>query len=359
MMNTFGRIAIATVTAIATLLSSSSPAIPRATAQTGYNYDFSEVSALIQEAVNTVPLDGASLLLIKDGQVIYEQYFGGYNADTTVFIASASKWLAGATLMALVDEKKLSLDDRASKFLPYFEGPKGEMTIGQMFSHTSGLPGLPDDASCIGNRFVTMDICAQQISSLDLIGPPGAQFSYGENSMQVAGRISEIVSGRSWESLFQEKIAAPLGMNGTTFGRSLNPLIAGGAQSRLRDYANFLQMILDEGKFNGVRVLSAKSVRAMQRNLTAGLPVIFSPSGEKEVNYAIGEWIEVMDKHGDAVQLSSPGALGFTPWVDKKRNMLGVFMVQIQRQMVAATIATVRQKVREAVDACAGSDREK
>ncbi|MBO0719763.1 MAG: beta-lactamase family protein [Blastocatellia bacterium] len=365
-MKTFGIIAIVLMMPIATLLSASSSHNSsqlsqfeqRAAAQPGCSYDFSAVNDLLQEAVKTLPLNGASLMLIKDDQQIYEQYFGNYNAGTTVFIASASKWLAGATMMTLVDENKLSLDDKVSQYLPYFEGPKGAMTIRQMFSHTSGLPGIPNDANCISNRFVTMGFCARQISRLELIGPPGAQFSYGENSMQVAGRICEIVSGKSWESLFQEKIAGPLRMEGTTFGRGDNPMVAGGARSQLHDYANFLQMILNEGKFKGVRVLSAKSVNEMQRNLTAGLPVIFSPSGQDQVNYATGEWIEVLDEHGDAVQLSSPGALGFTPWVDKKRNMVGVFLVQIRRQRVAPTIAAVRQKINEAVDACAGSGSE-
>jgi CubicO group peptidase (beta-lactamase class C family) len=351
-MKTFGRIAIATVAAIATLLSSSQ-VVPRAAAQTGCGYDFSEVTALIQNAVDTVPLAGASLMLMKDDQVIYEQYFGSYHADTTVRIASASKWLAGATLMTLVDEKKLCLDDKASQYLPYFTGEKGEITIRQMFSHTSGLPGITDDADCLGERDTTMDACVQEIAQLHMIGLPGEQFAYGENSMQVAGRICEIVSGKSWESLFQEKIATPLGMNGTTFGEGGNPLVGGGARSRLRDYANFLQMILNKGKLNGWRVLSVKSVREMQQNLTAGLPVAFPP-GVEEVNYGIGEWLDILDKHGRAVQVSSPGALGFTPWVDKERNLLGVFLVEFPRQRIVSTIAMVQQKVREAVDACEG-----
>jgi CubicO group peptidase (beta-lactamase class C family) len=352
-MKTFGRIVVATVAAIATLLSSSQ-VVPRAAAQTGCGYDLSEVTALIQNAVDTVPLNGASLMLMKDGQVIYEQYFGSYRADTTVLIASASKWLAGATLMTLVDEKRLSLDDQVSQYLPYFTGEKGEITIRQLFSHTSGLPGITDDAPCLRDRGTTMDECVQQIASFDLIGGPGAQFAYGENSMQVAGRICEIVSGKSWESLFQEKIATPLGMTGTTFGGSDNPIIGGGASSKLHDYANFLHMILNKGKFNGWRVLSVKSVREMQENLTAGLPVAFAPPGIEEVNYGIGEWLDILDKHGNAVQVSSPGAFGFTPWVDKERDLLGVFLVQFPRQRIVSTIAMVQQKVRETVDACEG-----
>jgi serine-type D-Ala-D-Ala carboxypeptidase len=167
-MKTFRRIALATLLSIVTL-SSSTQVETRAVAQTGCSYDFSAVTALIQNAVNSIPLDGASLMLIKDGQVIYEQYFGDYNADTRVFIASASKWLSAATLMALVDEGKLSLDDPVSKYLTYFTGVKGAMTIRQMFSHTSGLPGIRDDARCLGNPFTTMNACARQIAQLELL----------------------------------------------------------------------------------------------------------------------------------------------------------------------------------------------
>ena len=351
-MKTSRRSAFALVLAIVTF-STTTPIEPRAVAQTSCSYDFSAVTTLIQNAVNSVPLNGASLMLIKDGQVIYERYFGSYNADTTVLIASASKWLSAATLMTLVDEGKLSLSDPVSKYLPYFTGTKGTMTLRQMFSHTSGLPGITGDANCLGNPLVTMDACVRQIAQLDLIGAPGAQFAYGENSMQAAGRICEVVSGKAWEALFQERIAAPLGLTSVTFGLSQNPIVAGSARSKLNDYAKFLRMILNEGQLNGRRVLSVAAVREMQRTLTAGLPVANSPNGERAVNYGIGEWIDILDAQGNALEVSSPGAFGFTPWVDKKRNLLGVFLVQTQLLKVAPTIAQIQQKVREAIDACA------
>ena len=171
--------------------------------------------------------------------------------------------------------------------------------------------------------------------------------------MQVAGRICEVVSGQSWESLFQERIAIPLEMSGATFGPRPNPIVAGGARLRLNDYANFLRMIINNGRFNGRRVLSVGAVREMQRNLTTGLPVVYSPRGMTTVNYAIGEWIDALDARGRAIQLSSPGAFGFTPWVDKRRDLIGVFMVRNQAQNVYPTAQAIQQKVREIVDACA------
>src|SRR5262245_53191613 len=94
-MKMFVRIGLAVVLAIAGFRSSSH----QVSAQAGCSYDFSEVTALAQGLVDSKHLDGASMMVIKDGQVIYEQYFGGYDANTTVPIASASKWLSAATLM--------------------------------------------------------------------------------------------------------------------------------------------------------------------------------------------------------------------------------------------------------------------
>jgi uncharacterized protein (TIGR03437 family) len=324
------------------------------------SFDFAPVTNLAQTAVNAVPLMGASLILIKDGKVIYTQNFGIYNDNTTVFIASASKWLAGAMLMTLVDEGKLSLDDPVSKHLPYFTGQKSTMTLRQMFSHTAGFApenalGGSAEAPCINDRNTTLDACARQIAESTLIAAPGAQFAYGSNSMQAAGRVCEVVSGKSWEQLFQERIAVPLEMTGTTFGTGGNPLVPGGARGRLRDYANFLQMILNEGIFNGKRVLSVTAVREMQKDQTFGVPIFYSPHtryGNGNFRYGIGNWLDVVPNQANGTQISSQGGFGFSPWIDKQRNLLGVFMVQNQLPNVYTTVAQIQQKVREIVDAC-------
>lgn len=243
-MKLFMRIGLAVLTAIAGFPSFSHGAA----AQTHCGYDFSEVTALAQQLVDSNHLDGASLTLIKYGTVIYERYFGAYDANTIVPIASASKWLSVATLMTLVDEGKLDLYDPVSKYLDYFTGEKGAITIRQLISHTSGLPPLQKE----------------------------------------------------------------------------------------------------NGDLNDAPCLS---VREMQSNLTAGLPVYFAPRDLTAVNYGIGEWIDILDEHGRAVVVSSPGLLGFTPWVDKDRDLIGVFMVRTQAAIYPA-VGAIRRKIAEVVDDC-------
>ncbi len=83
------RAALAAVLALAIVVGGAGPS-PESANAAPTAYDFSAVNALVQDTVNTTPLTGASLLLFKDGQPIYEQYFGAYNANTVVYIASAT-----------------------------------------------------------------------------------------------------------------------------------------------------------------------------------------------------------------------------------------------------------------------------
>src|ERR1039458_7086642 len=87
--------------------------------------------------------------------------------------------------------------------------------------------------------------------------------------MQVAGRMAEVVTGKDWETRFQERIARPCKMINTHFvpvdqGGGHSPMLGGGARSTLRDYADFLSMIFNEGVFSGKTVLSTNAIREMQ-----------------------------------------------------------------------------------------------
>ena len=96
--------------------------------------------------------------------------------------------------------------------------------------------------------------------------------------MQVGGRVAEIVDGRSWDQIFEQRIARPLGMTTMSYGfLGSNPLIGGGARSNLDDYLRFLTMIANGGVFEGRRVLSAAAIEQMQVDQTRGAAIIESP----------------------------------------------------------------------------------
>lgn len=313
----------------------------RATAQNGAkkpsaaNYDFTPVAESAEQTYKKAALPGAGLLVYKDGQVIYKKFFGAYDETTQVAIASASKWLAAAVMMSLVDEGKLDLDAPVSKYLPNFTGKKGTITVRQMFSRTSGLSELPGQWD---HRITIAEYANRVASEGELKADPGTEARYGSASMQVGARVAEVVSGKGWNQLFKERIADKCEMPNTTFARvelNRNPRVAGGASSTLTDYAHFLEMIINNGVYKGRRVLSEKSVREMQKDQTGKLPLVIASNDRlgRRSHYGLGEWIDEQDAKGATLQVSSPGAFGFLPWINHPRHLFGVWMVRSEQRL--------------------------
>ena len=311
-----------------------------------HGYDFSAVTQIMSDGVADLSLDGASLLLIQDDQPIYARAFGSYTLDTTVLIASASKWLSATTIMTLVDDGLIDLDALISTYLPAFTGTVGTITTRQLLSHTSGMSA---HHACLAMRNITLAQCANLIGATPLLAPPGTQFFYGENSFQVAGRIAEVVTNQPWRELFSERIGVPLGMADTHYGDSPNPLLGGGATSALYDYGNLLRLHLGDGVFEGQAILSPAAVAEMRRDQTAGAVIAFSPYPGHA--YGLGNWIDRADPAGAPLQNSSQGLFGFTPWIDWEREVAGVFLVYDRADRVQGLVADLRAAVRDAVDA--------
>lgn len=336
--------------------SKTAPAPAKSTRRDPAQYDFAAVDRILEEAA--AQLGGCALILIKDDSVIYQKAFGRYSVDKVVPIASASKWLSGAVIVSLLEEGRLALDDPVSKYLPEFEGEKGNITIRQLFSHTSGLP---PEATCRNNKRTSLQNCAQETARLKLRSKPGEEFYYGGVSMHVGGRIAEIVTAKPWNQLFVERIASPLGMTATDFyayGETENPRPAGDARSSAADYGLFLQMILNQGKFGGRQVLSPESLVEMHRDQTSGARIaytIYEKHGRLDpalprARYGIGVWREKFDEHtGDLLEASSQGALGFSPWIDVKRSLAGVLSVQSSMSRVMPVYVRLKEEVRRVV----------
>ena len=304
------------------------------------NYDFSPVTAKVQGWVDNGYYPGAAMLVAKDNQVVYERCFGSCTPETSVFIASAGKWLAAAAIMSLVDEGKLSLDDHPSKFLPEFKNdPKDKATLRQMLSHTSGYPPYQPKENP-ADKYQTLAESVAHILPLAPDYQPGERFDYGGLAMQVAGRMAEVVTGKDWETLFQERIARPCKMINTHFvpvdqGGGHSPMLGGGARSTLRDYANFLSMIFNEGVFSGKTVLSTNAIREMQADQVRDAAVrpgefVERVRGAKHNGiYGLGEWREQLDSNSNAVLISSPSWAGAYPWIDKTTGVYGVILAHV------------------------------
>ena len=291
---------------------------------------FADVDAAISQRVAGDGLDGAALLVVRDGQTFRNTGYATYNTSTIVPIASASKWLTAATMLSLVDDGRLTLDDKVINHLPEFTGTSGDATIRQLLSHTSGIA----PADCIWDESSSLRACTSRIARSGSADDPGNRFSYGNTSFSVAGRIIEIVTGLPFEAAFEQRIAGPVGMSSTTFDGTLyptdaNPVPAASAQSNLDDYGRFVKMISQGGVIDGIRVLSESSVLEMERDQVTGLDTS-SDSAVRTTGiptYGLGTWRDVTTADDRGIIVSGNGAYGFYPWIDRARNSFGVFLI--------------------------------
>lgn len=320
-------------------------------------YNFSPVGAEMQTFVPAHRLDGASLRVNQHGNVVYRRAFGGYTLGTRIRIASASKWLSALTVARLVDTGQMRWTDTVGQYFPSIEASKRAITLAQLFSHTSALPG--GDNSCMSNPLYTLASCAQQILQEPLIGEPGKVFSYGGNSMQVAGRMAELATGNAWDDIFIAEIITPLGMGATDFAtsstqpgyvRNSNPRIAGGVRSTLEDYGKVVDMVLAYGCLDNTlllsctpnrRFLSRAIIEFMATDRTVGTVDISRPPTSTGSGYGLGQWIDP----SSPLIVSSPGAFGFTPWVDRVNQVAGILLVDDLNTRVVNDINDIRAMV--------------
>ena len=303
-------------------------------------FDCSPLTRKIQGWIDSGYYNGASIIIAKDNKIICKGYFGNYQPGTVAYIASAGKWLAAATIATLVDEGKLNWNDKVKKWLPSMKDAKAEATLAQLLSHTAGYPDYQPRGQHIDN-YQTLAESVAHIISLPADTLPGTIFKYGGLAMQVAGRMAELATGKDWETIFQEKIAIPLGMRLSHFtpvdtlqgGHA--PMLGGGARTALQDYANFLSMIYNNGLFEGKRILSLKSIKTMQANqvktafVQAGEFVEKARGSRRKDIYGLGEWREETGPDGEPTLISSPSWAGAYPWIDKKNHVYGFFLTRI------------------------------
>lgn len=299
-------------------------------------------------------VDGAGLVVLRGGELVHHSGHGALAGDTVLPIASASKWLAVATVMTLVDDGQLDLDVPVARYLAEFDRPdRRAMTLRQCLACTAGVPArLPGRL-----RGMDSEAFVAAAAATGLRDQPGAAFLYGGVGFQIAAVAAERVTGKRWHDLFAERIAAPLGMASTKFGTLLPvggepgtaklPWVAGGAVSTLDDYTRFLRLLAGKGEFEGRRVLSEASVAAMWKDQVPSYVEVQAIGFESEhVRYGLGTWLLPIEGVDGGWRVSDPGAFGFTPWLDLDLGIAGVFAIQDRVQRVLPQVARVQQEVR-------------
>lgn len=310
--------------------------------------DVVTLPAEVLAAANNMVTNGSGPFTVGTGrhaQINEVARFGGFKAGTQFPIASASKFLAAATVMTLVDDGVLNLDKAVHTWLPNLPEDAGKLTLRQLLSQTSGLAGSNGEMYDLAqDHRITLGQSAIDVAQRPLTTRPGEVFAYGGPGFQVAGAVVEAATGKSWALVFKEKIANPLKMNGTYWmhlrldsekelpvDETRNPVLQGGAVSTAEDYLNFLSMLAQGGIFNGKRVLSQSSIDAMLQDQTSHARMTPTHASVlPDAHYALGSWCETWNGQGVCDRNSSIGFFGAYPWIEKSTGRFGIILPYIR-----------------------------
>lgn len=373
-------------------------------------FDTKAMDSLLSKAVASEDVIGVSALVYDDGETVYTGAFGlrdrennkPVTHDTVWRIYSMTKPITSVIIMDLQEEGKLSLQDPVSKYIPELAnmqvaslGDDGNpkltpqhrpMTLEDLMLHRAGLGyGIFGDINPVETLYAKaglfnpsekLDVKMQKLSQLPLIGQPGAAWYYSY-SIDVLGRIAEIVTEQSLGEIMQDRIFGPLGMDETAFyvkpelhdrfvtnyilkkdgsferikGDANNSLFntnayltqnafqsgGGGLVSTLDDYAIFAQMMLDGGIYKGHRVLDETIVNEMMSDHMGDNPTFLFPWLGAQTNKSFGyggsvviqETPEQMASLGQGLgQWGWSGAANTTFWIDRKNKSFGILMLQ-------------------------------
>jgi uncharacterized protein YbbC (DUF1343 family)/CubicO group peptidase (beta-lactamase class C family) len=257
------------------------------------------IDDVVNRALDDKAVPGAVVEVGRRGKIAYAKAFGRrailpadepMTRDTVFDMASLTKPVATATsVMVLVEQGRLRLDDRLGKLLPDFDNHgKGPITVDQLLRHRAGF--IADNA--LSDFSEGPALAWERIAALDLKYAPGTSYIYSDVGFMVLGRLVQTLSGQSLDRFAHDHVFAPLGMTDTGFlpsdpsrvaptesdgGKMLRGVVhdprsralggvAGhaGLFGTADDLAVFAQTLLNGGLGpNGHRILGPLTVRAM------------------------------------------------------------------------------------------------
>ncbi|WP_175922609.1 serine hydrolase domain-containing protein [Burkholderia latens] len=215
-----------------------------------------------------------AVVVMWRGQVIAERYAPGFTADTPLPGWSMTKTVTAALAGMLVAQHKLAPD--ASALLPEWRGhadPRAAITLDQLLRMTSGLAfneDYDDPLSDVAVMLFTQPDTARFASAKPLAAAPGTQWAYSSGTSAIVARVMRVAMGGTEDDYLafpRRALFAPLGMRSAVF----EPDAAGtlGSASFMyasaRDWARFGQFLLQDGVWNGQRLLPDGWVRYLTR----------------------------------------------------------------------------------------------
>jgi uncharacterized protein YbbC (DUF1343 family)/CubicO group peptidase (beta-lactamase class C family) len=327
------------------------------------------VEGLVADAIAAKQTPGAIVVYGQGDRTLYEKAFGlravvpaeePMTLDTVFDLASLTKVVATTTaVMTLVEDGRVRLNDPVAAHVPGFERyNKGSITIRHLLTHVSGL--RPDvDLHPWTGYDAAIELAKDEVPT----AAPGETFVYSDINFFLLGDIVTRVTGQSLDAYLKRAVFEPLGMKETGFNppKALWPRIAptercseqdawpckrpdamplrgvvhdptarrmggiaghAGLFSTARDLQRFVRMLVNDGQLDGVRVLSAASVRAMTSPQTpAGMAAVRGLGWDINTQFS--------SNRGDLFPIGSYGHTGFTGtsiWIDPSSGGWVIFL---------------------------------
>jgi serine-type D-Ala-D-Ala carboxypeptidase len=278
-----------------------------------------EIDQIMKQAISNKVMPSAVAFVARGGNIVKQSAYG-YSAeyvdsqftpmehpipakvDTIYDLASISKLFTTTAAMILYDQGKFQLDDPVAKYIPEFaQNGKDQVTIKQLLTHTSGFePDIP-----LYSYEGTREARLQQVFKHGLENPPGTTYVYSDLNMITLGALVERLSGVREDVFVKEHITDPLGMKDTMYNpsASLKNRIAAteeepwldrglvwgsvhdenawaldgvaghaGVFSTAKDLATLAQIYINDGKYNGKRIIKPETVKLMLQDYNTAFP---------------------------------------------------------------------------------------
>jgi CubicO group peptidase (beta-lactamase class C family) len=259
------------------------------------------IDSYINKGMKDWDIPGLAITIVKDGKVVLMKGYGVRNLETkepvdenTLFmIASNTKLFTGTSLAKLDYENELSLNDKITKYFPWYrvyDSTTTELvTIKDMLSHHLGTKTFQGDFTFWNSQY-SRDSLMYKMRLLKPTGNFRQQWGYCNTCFLTAGQVIEKVTGKPWEVYVHDNIVAPLGMENThTLGNNMgqmpgaatpytnsfsetlqklpydnidNMAPAGSIVSCIKDISKWLLMQLDSGRYNGKQIIPWQAIRA-------------------------------------------------------------------------------------------------
>ena len=341
-----------------------------------------KIDQLMQQAIQDSVFPGGVVAAVKNGSLVWNHGYGYHDYTRTEKVkesdvydlASLTKVLSTTlSIMKLVDDEKLQLNDRVSKYIPEFDLPeKQKITVEQLLLHVSGLPAF----KIYVDELRTRDEILEAIKNEPLEYKPGTEYVYSDLGFILLAEIVEVVSGSRIDRFVRNNFYIPMGLNSThfnpyrvgrwisdrvppteidtTYGRGIVKAyvhderayfmdgVAGhaGLFSSSTDIAKLAQLFINKGLYAGRRYLSEKTVDQFT-------------SKQSKINnrgYGFDRKSDGFSTAGTFTSINTFGHLGFTGtsmWIDPDHDLAIILLTNrtFPNRSYGSSISRIRNEI--------------